>query len=332
MAISVLPAPVTSSINANAITATTADTMYEGIVTLDPAIYTITCASATITNIQFFSGVSTLITSAVTASGTVSINLASAADRVRLWTDTGSNVVVTITKTASAMSNVFSGTLDTVTSTGTYTGTSTSGYGYAVLVGGGGAGGSCTSGGSERSGGGGGSGGVGGKFVQLTGSMSVTIGAAGTATAGQAGAAGGNSSFGGITANGGGGGALGNSNGAESAGGAGGTVTGADISSTGATGGKGNGFPTSLNNGSATTEIYSFVKTGTTGSGGGGGYDNPGTGAGSGIGTGGNGSNASNPTAGTGYGAGGGGAGNRQTTSAYTGANGTAGVLYVLRF
>jgi len=331
MAISKInPVAAASSINANAITATSADTMYEASVTLDPAIYTITCASATITNIQFFSNVNTLVTSAVTASGTVSINLASAADRVRLWTDTGSNVVVTITKTASAMSNVFSGTLDTVTTVGasTYTGTSTSGYGYAILVGGGGAGGSCTSGGSERSGGGGGSGGVGGKFVTLTGSMAVTIGAGGTGTAGQAGGAGGSSTFDGMTAGGGGGGALGDTNSVTTAGGAGGTVTGADISSTGKAGGQGN----SETNGSATTEIYSFVKTGTTGSGGGGGYNNPGTGSGSGIGTGGNGGSASNPTAATGYGAGGGGAGNRQTSSAYTGANGTQGVLYVLRF
>ncbi len=92
MAISKInPVAAASSINANAITATSADTMYEASVTLDPAIYTITCASATITNIQFFSNVNTLVTSAVTASGTVSINLASAADRVRLWTDTGSN-------------------------------------------------------------------------------------------------------------------------------------------------------------------------------------------------------------------------------------------------
>ena len=38
MAISIFPAPVTSSINASSITATSANTLYEGVVSFDPAI------------------------------------------------------------------------------------------------------------------------------------------------------------------------------------------------------------------------------------------------------------------------------------------------------
>jgi hypothetical protein len=312
MPISIFPAAVTSTSTASSITASTSKTMYEGRLTLDPAIYTITCASATITNVQFFSGIETLITSAVTASGTVAVNLATAADRVRLWTDTGSDIVVTITKTASALTNQFSGTLDTVTSTGTYTGTSTSGYGYAVLVGGGGAGGSIFS--YQQTAGGGASGGVGGKYVALNGSMAVTIGAAGNPTD-NTGNAGGSSSFGQMTANGGGGG------GQQGANSNGGTVSGSDIFSNG---GIGRGY----GSGSATTEIFPFVKSGTTGGGGGG----DGSGGGSGIGTGGSaGYNSSGGNA-SGYGAGGGGAGNQNSQGQRSGGNATPGVLYVLRF
>ena len=204
MAISKVQPVVTSSINASAITATSAATMYQALLSLDPAIYTITCASGTIANVEFYSGISTLITSAVTASGTVAVNLGSAADRVRLWTDTGSNIVVTITKTASALTNNFSGTLDTITTLGTstYTGTSTSGYGYAIAVGGGGGGGGAYANGGAGGAGapGGGSGAVAGKFVQLTGSLTAVVGAAGTAgTAGGTGGNGGTTTFGGMT-------------------------------------------------------------------------------------------------------------------------------------
>jgi len=255
MPIEVYPVPVsvTSSINANSITATAAFTLYEGMVTLDPAIYTVTCASATIAKVQFLSNTSTIITTATTASGTVSINLASAADRVRVWTDTGSNVVVTITKTASALTDIFSGTLDTITSSGTYTGTSTSGFAYAVLAGGGGGG--AGGGQSNQVGGiGGGSGGVAEKLVTLTGSMAVTIGTGGAGGAYQHGAAsaGGGSTFAGMTANGGGGGS------AYDIAGTGGTATGGTINTTG-----NNGTASQTTNGGAggvaTTVFQTFV-------------------------------------------------------------------------
>jgi hypothetical protein len=300
MAISVFPIAVTasSSLNANAITAAVANTMYEGRGTFDPAIYTITCASGVVTTFQFMSSVNTVVLSGVTASGTVSVNLSSTADRIRLYTNTGTNTVVTINKTASALSNVFSGTLDTITTTSTYTNTSSSGFGYAVLVGGGGAGGGMpNTGGTSR---GGGAGGVGGKLLSLTGSMPVTIGAGGTGVAGATGNSGGQSTFGGMTCGGGGGGDRSNE-------GATGAVTGADQ-----------------------TGSYPFVKNGTTGAGGTGSSSNNSPGSGSGIGTGGTGRSGAG-SAGSGYGAGGGGCYNN-TFGTFAGGNGTPGVLYVLRF
>jgi hypothetical protein len=323
MAISVFPAPVTSSINASSITAVSANTLYGASITLDAAIYTITCASGTTTNIDFYSGAATLITSATTSSGTVTVNLASNADRVRLWTNTGSNIVVTIAKTASALTNNISGTLDTITTTSTYTGTSTSGYAYAVLVGGGG-GGAGGSNSTAAGGGGGGSGGVGASFVTLTGSMSVVIGDAGTAGAiATNGGAGGASTFAGMTCNGGGGGVS-----STRAGGAGGTVTGATVSSTGGAGGAG-GVSDQGQNAGTTTLIYPFVVNGTTGGGGGGsgGPNTQGAGGGSGIGTGGG---AASSTS-SGFGAGGkGGVGGN--TTGVAGTAGRPGVLYILRF
>lgn len=340
MAVTIFPVPVASSLNASALTATSANTMYAASLSLEPAIYTITCTSSTVATVEFYSGVNTLVATGVTVSGSVSVNLGSAVDRVRLWTDTGSNISVTITKTASALTNNFSGTLDTITTVGssTYTGTSTSGYGYAVLVGaGGGGGGTWNNNGAGGSGaGGGGCGAITGKLVQLTGSLPVTIGAAGTGGTGGSsstdGADGGNSTFGGMTAGGGKGGKRAPSGYTIGVGGAGGTASGGTYNVDGQSGG--NGGNANGSSGNATTKVYSFVVNGTTGSGGGGAGNNGnrGGGAGSGIGTGSDGgySNSSTPAAATGYGAGGGGAG--ASNGGTTGGNGAPGVLYVLRF
>jgi hypothetical protein len=327
MAISVFPAPVTSSLNANAITAAAANTVYQATLVFDPAIYTITCASGTITNFQLWNG-STLVLSSVTASGTVAINLASAADRIRLWTNTGTNVVVTITKTASALTDNWSGTLDTITTLGssTYTGTSTSGKAYAVLVGGGGGGGKRFNGAQ-----GGGSGAVCTKLVTLTGSMAVVIGAggAGTTTLNANGTSGGSSTFDGMTAGGGAGGAI--TGGGVDTPVASGTATGGDFNS--------NGAPTTFtpfgNVGTSTTTNYPFIAApGTTGAGGFGLSGDGGLGGGSGIGTGGRGGSSNTSTNGangTGYGSGGGGGGGGASV-ATNGGNGAQGVLYVLKF
>lgn len=203
MAISVFPAPVTSSLNASAITATSANTLYEGRTTFDPGVYTISCASATATNFEFYSNSTTLVTSGVTASGTVLINLASTADRIRLWTNTGSSIVVTITKTAAALTNAFSGTLDTISASGTYNQT---GPAYVLVVGGG-AGGNANTG-SQNVSYRGGAGGVCGAFLTLSGSTSVTVG-----NGGAAGANGNATTFGSLTANGGSGSTGGNGTG-----------------------------------------------------------------------------------------------------------------------
>jgi hypothetical protein len=317
MAISRVNAPVTSTLNADAITAVSANVLYEGRKTFDPAIYQITCASGTVANFEFFSNVNTEITSGSTTSGTVSINLASTADRVRIWTNTGTNIVVTITKTAAALTNQFSGTLDTVTTVGssTYTGTSTSGYGYAVLVGGGGGG----AGGQLSLGSGGGSGAICSKIVALTGSMPVTIGAGGngSATFTSTGNAGGSSTFAGMTAGGGSGGGDG---GAAS----GGTATGGTYNQTGGS----SGIANTNTNPTTAGSVYKFVISGTTGGGGSKGGGSSVNGVGGGIGTGGSFVNTNEPvTAATGFGAGG-----ASANGTANGGAGRPGVLYVLRF
>jgi hypothetical protein len=304
MAISVFPAAVASSINANAITVASSSNPVTALLPLDPAIYTITCASATIATIDFFSSSGTLITSATTASGTIAVNLASSATRVGVFIDTGTNVVVTITKTASALTNNFSGTLDTITTTGssTYTGTSASGLAYAMLVGGGGGGSSFNTGGNAGAGGGG-AGGVAAKVVSLTGSMAVTIGAAGAAGNSSNGTNGGSSTFAGMTVGGG-------LAATTEVGGAGGTATGGTFNNAAVPGT--NGFQSNgpwAGHGGSPISPYPFI---TTSIGvGGRGYENY----------------PINPIAASGYGAGGGG-----SKVGIAGTPGRQGVLYVLKF
>jgi hypothetical protein len=208
MSINVFPVAVSSSSNAFAFTAASPNVFYTAPMALEAAIYTVTCASSTIVKIEFLSGASgnILVASAETVTGSITVNLPSSVTTVRAWTNTGTNIVITITKIASAVSNTaFTGTLDTITTTGTYTGTSTSGYGYALIAGGGGGGAGFSS--YDVGGGGGASAGSSAKIVQLTGSMSVTIGAAGTGgNRSGNGGNGGITNFAGLTANGGGGG------------------------------------------------------------------------------------------------------------------------------
>ncbi len=85
MAISVFPVAVASTgPNASAITAASANTLYSAAYSYAPGIYTISCASGTVARVQFLSDTSTVITTATTSSGTVTINLGTAADRVRV--------------------------------------------------------------------------------------------------------------------------------------------------------------------------------------------------------------------------------------------------------
>lgn len=313
MAIEIFPVPVASSLNSKSVTCTTSGTLYEARMPLTSGTYTVTTSSND-AYIRFYSSAIDLVLQTNTSSSTVTFSLATTCDRFRVWTSGGSNVVVTITKVAEALSNVFSGTLDTITSTGTYNGTSTSGYGYVILAGAGGGG----SGGLSQNGtygGAGGGGGVAGKIIQLTGSMAVTIGAPGnggnmgtnigTANSGNAG---GSSNFSNLVAGGGGGGLpLTNNNAGDPVRGTAGSASGGEINNPGA--GVGGGDAGRYEGGGPGASPYPFAV--------------------SSIGSSGGSSRAGNLGIGTGYGVGGGG------TQPYTSNNGkvgTAGVLYVLRF
>jgi hypothetical protein len=301
MAISVFPVPVTvTGEKALSITATSANTLYQGTVSITPGLYRITCTSTTIASVSFFNG-SGLIGTATTASGTVDFNLSTAATKVTASTNTGSSITIAINFLSYPIVSSLSGTLTTITSSGTY---STLGNAYVVAVGGGGGGGSY--GGNSpglpgyTGGGGGGSGGVTGGIFTITSPVTVTIGDGGAGNAN-----GGTTTFLSLTATGGTTGALGGGS-TNGAGGAAGTPNGG----AGGAGGGGGGTPGSASGASP----YPFVKSGTTGGGGGGYYNGVSAGGGSGIGTG----------NGTGYGAGGHGGGPGGPGA------GTGGVVYVL--
>lgn len=292
MAISKLQPVVTSSLNANSITCPSNTGIVTSLVSLEPAIYSVTCASTTVATVDFLSS-SGVVATAVTVNGSVSVNLATPATRIAAAIDTGTNIVVTITKVASALTATGSATLDTITTSGTYTGTSASGFAYALLVGGGGSGVAFTDG-SNRGGGGGGSGGVAGKVVQLTGSMPVTIGGAGQA-----------STFAGMTAGAGG-------TGSGITGGAGGVATGGTINVTPVPGNNGfEQFGPRGGDGGMAASPYQFITAS---------FGVPGTGFISYNGP-------IQATNATGYGAGGGGSRNGNTPTA-----GRPGVLYILKF
>lgn len=206
---SVFPIPTVSTINANSLTIPTANTVYGSSLTLTPAIYSITCNSSIVASVEFMSSVTNIVAFATTTSGATSIELTTPIDRVRIWTNTGTNNVVTITKVASALTqNTSTGGITTLTTgSGTYTGTSASGYAYALIVGGGG-GGAGNSGGTI--GGGGRDGQVTYAIVPLTGSVSYSVGTGGAAGGGNtAGSPGTATTFGSATATFGAGGTVG---------------------------------------------------------------------------------------------------------------------------
>ena len=195
-------------------------------------IYAITCISSTIARVEFLSG-NTLIGTATTASGTVTFSLGTAATKVRVWIDTGTDISVGIQKTGSPLTeagSTLTGTLDTLTSSGTYNSTSTNGDFYVIAIGGGG-GGACGTDNSGNSATGGASGGLdSGRVLSSLVPISYTVGAFGVG--GNLGlsnssnaTAGGTTTFSTITANGGGRGNTGgngsNDSGAGTPGGAG---------------------------------------------------------------------------------------------------------------
>lgn len=278
------------------VVAALANQLYKSAYTLLNAIYTITCPVGVNTHIDFYDVNSNLITSVVTAAGTITVNLATNATQFDYWTDSGANTQIAIVKSGSNIPFV-SGTLTTVTVTST---PGLVGDAYVVVVGGGGGGG------GSSSGGGGGSGGITGGRVKLLGNELVTIGSLGAGgISGAVGVAGGNTSFAGFIATGGGGGQV-----STGAGGVAGTPNG----------GVGAKYNTNGATASAlSSSIFLFFNQGTTGGGGTFAFT---AGSGLGIGTGGTGGAA--VTNATGYGAGGGGS----TTGA--GGNGSPGVCYIV--
>lgn len=323
MAISVFPAPTSasggSSVSAFAATIPTVQTTYEHVNNFETGVYTISVApSSTNAKITFHSN-NAFITSVSTTSGTVSLQLSTAATKAYITTRAGgsTNAIVTISKTANVLSpdDIGSGTLDTITTTGNYNQTGLLG----VLVIGGGAGGSMAFSNGNEGGAGGRAGFINGDVVFTNSPTLVTIGAGG---AGQTwntdGRTPGNSSFGNlVTAN--------SANNQEFANGNGNAGTQQDS------------LP-----GNSSAVFPSFNGNATTGGGGAGNSQNHGVfplGGGSGIGTGGTGgSNAVGGKDATGRGAGGGGgrgvyrsSTNGANLNIINGGNGSAGVVYVLR-
>jgi hypothetical protein len=317
MAISVIPAPSAASGNTFTATIPAAYKRYKSVNTFTTGIYTITCnPTSSEATLIFFNGTSKILET-TTTSGSVVVNLSTEATYVLISINTGTNIAVTIDKTAAALSSPeISGTLDTITTTSTYNQT---GPLYVLLFGGGG-------GGAVGAGGGGGAGGGSGygltSFIYTNSATSVIVG--GFGAGGANGGSGGTTSFGNtLNAAGGGGGAQGGGGGAQ--GGIGGTG--------GASGGNGAGNIRSASAGAVygLNEPTILGTSPNVGSGGGSHWTGPGltySGGVGNIGTGGNGHGSGGPNGGNanGYGSGGGGC-----ASGYTAGSGSPGVVYVLR-
>jgi hypothetical protein len=317
MPISIFPAASTSTVNGYSISATTSGVMYVSNIELESAIYSVSCVSSTIATVEFYDNNGATIASTSTVTGSATVYITSDCSSIGAVTNTGSNIVITLSMIAVPLSGVaINGTLDTLTTSGTYTETSTSGYAYVVVVGAGG-------GAARYNGGGGGSGGINQKRVALTGNISYTIGAGGSGTNNYGGGfqtGGGATSFGNtLTANGGeaGQGEDGQGGGYGSRwfgyGGAGGTPGGSQGGSYYLNGVGSNAGTSSANS------SYPFVISGATGSGAGIYNTGTSTSTGGNIGRGGS---ATNGDA-TGYGAGAGAGASK---------SGRPGVIYVLRY
>ena len=292
--------------------AAAANTLYETALSLTPSLYTVACVNTTIARVDFFDTSNNYIATLTTVSGTVQGNIATTVGSIKYWTNTGSNINISITKNGSSVAPV-SGTLYTFTTSQTIT---LVGYAYVILVGGGGPGGASITG-YGYAGGGGGSGGVVFGTMNLTGSLPLVIGAAGSGSNQTVdGSPGGSTTLNGLVATGGGPGGwtVVNNPGGGTAGTPGGGVGGGGVS--GAT----NATASQSASAAIAGQIpFTLLTTlGTTGGGAGGAS----AAAGSGIGTGG----GQHGGAATGKGSGGGGA----SSSGENGGNGAPGVCYIL--
>jgi hypothetical protein len=290
-----------SSTVAQSITCAANTGYYQSAVSLDAGIYTITCTSSTNATVDFYTNPTTLLASATTVTGSITVNIASAVTKIGVYINTGTNVTVNIQLIGQALpGTAASGTLDTLTTNQTYTQT---GNAYVVVIGGGGGGGNGSNSWYAGGGGGGGSGGVTTSQYTLTGDIAVTIGSGGAVST-----SGTSTIFGTITSTGGGGGGSASSGAAGSAGAAG--------TPNGGAGGAGGASSVGAN-GTASITIPSFIVSGNTGGGGGGQGNGPASGYGAGS------------SAGTiSYGRGGAGGQGGGPTAGSVGSN---GVVYVLR-
>ena len=145
MATTIFPEATTSSINSNAYTVANPLYQYKAATTLTPGIYTITSyPTSSVATVSGYDASNNFL-SVSTSSGTVTWNLTTTIANPMIYTNTGSNVIVTITLTAAPLTgSSVSGTLDTITTTSTYNQT---GKLYVLAVGGGGGGGAASNGG-----------------------------------------------------------------------------------------------------------------------------------------------------------------------------------------
>ena len=337
MANAIFPTPAVNTTPGSAYTVPLAQTIYElAGKTLSSGVYTITTFPTTSQVTVTFAN-STQTFSTTTIDGIVVTSLAFEPSNTFVRTDTGTSVLVSLTRTANALSaGGLSGTLDTITTSGTYNQT---GKLFVVAIAGGEGGGSGGANGvaswtgDEYGGGNGGTSGAwavyGPGFVNTA--QTITIGTGGNgqaaltgnATGITRGNAGGTTSFGSL--------AVANNANVNLNKGLGGNVAGQGAVQ-------------------ASSVLYRELGNITTGGGGHGahagaqgGSDNQpngwfgsgaGSGVGSGIGTGGNGANtfSTAPNAATGRAAGGGGGyGRTSRWNGSAGAAGTGGVVYVLR-
>lgn len=146
---------------------------------LTPGTWRFSCTSGTVCTINLFDASRTAVTSGSTSSGVLDIVIASGTTATQLTAsiNTGTDVVVTITKLGVTLNTATSGSLQTITST---TNLSSTGLAYVVVVGGGNGGGNFSAG--PGFGRGGDSAGVSSGIIALNGSTTVTIGAAGGTT------------------------------------------------------------------------------------------------------------------------------------------------------
>ena len=333
MATSIFPVATSSTDTSFAATIVQMGRTYEHVQNFSTGIYTITLNPSSTNAGVVFASETAYITRVGTTSGTVSVQLNTAATRVYVTGAVGGTdgAIITIAKTAAILtpSDIGNGTLDTVNTTGTYNQTGR----LAILAFGGGSAGEKAGIGYGTGGNGGASGGVAVGVVYTNSPTTITIGAGGVAA----------------TSN--------NTNIVPPTQTSFGNILTSSTTDFFFQSGAGPGSPGNYNGGDVGTASRSFLSfngNSTTGGGGGGGNTRPNgnvqgggqPGGGSGIGTGGtsgtrNGGNASNfnaiarGTAGIGKASGGGGGStapnNNPDAICRFGGDGAPGVAYILR-